>query len=88
MVGCADVKGAVERILDRCTYLGLGDNRQVLNDEMKKDIIYQMDQLAAEGLRVLCLAGKYIPNSEKENIKSVPRATLENDCCFLGLAGI
>lgn len=82
------VKGAVERILDRCTHVGLGDDKIAITEKNKAEIIYRMDVLAAEGLRVLCLAAKYIPNSSKANINNMSRDTLENDCCFLGLAGI
>lgn len=82
------VKGAVERILDRCTHVGIGENKIPLTDEGKQDIIDRMDNIAAEGLRVLCLAAKYIPNSMKDDIKSVPRDQIESDCAVLGLAGI
>ncbi|KAG8792939.1 hypothetical protein FRC16_011214 [Serendipita sp. 398] len=82
------VKGAVERILDRCTHIGLGENKIPLTEEGKDEIIERMDTLAAEGLRVLCLAGKYISNASKEEVKSIPRDEIENNCCFLGLAGI
>ncbi|KAG8802546.1 hypothetical protein FRC17_006393, partial [Serendipita sp. 399] len=84
----ADVKGAVERILDRCTHIGLGENKIPLTEEGKEEIIDRMDTLAAEGLRVLCLAAKYIPNARQDEVKSIPRDEIENGCCFLGLAGI
>lgn len=84
----SDLKGAVERILDRCTRIGLGENNVPLTEEAKMQIIQRMDSIAAEGLRVLCLAAKYIPHSSKEILKSMPRDELENECCFLGLAGI
>jgi P-type Na+/K+ transporter len=83
-----DVKGAVERILDRCTHIGIGENKVPLTEEAKEQIIQRMDSLAAEGLRVLCLAEKHIPNAEKANVKNISRDELENNCCFLGLAGI
>jgi P-type Na+/K+ transporter len=82
------VKGAVERILDRCTHIGLGDNKLALTEENKEHIIQRMDSLAAEGLRVLCLAAKHMPYSDKVIIKGIPRDELENGCSFLGLAGI
>lgn len=82
------VKGAVERILDRCAYVGLGENKYALTEEDKARIIERMDSIAAEGLRVLCLAAKHIPHSTKDNIKNITRDELESECCFLGLAGI
>ena len=82
------VKGAVERILDRCTHVGIGVNKLALTEERREDILQRMNTLAAEGLRVLCLAAKYVPISEKAEIKTMSRDMLESDCCFLGLAGI
>ncbi|PVG04087.1 putative Na+-transporting ATPase ENA-1 [Serendipita vermifera] len=82
------VKGAVERILDRCTHIGIGENKIPLTEQAKERVIERMDILAAEGLRVLCLAEKHIPHAEKANVKAIPRDELENNCCFLGLAGI
>jgi len=82
------MKGAVERILDRCTHVGLGDNKILLTEQSKEQIIERMDSFAAEGLRVLCLAAKHIPYSNKVTIKGIPRDELENGCSFLGLAGI
>ncbi|KAG8804906.1 hypothetical protein FRC17_005834, partial [Serendipita sp. 399] len=82
------IKGAVERILDRCTHVGIGENRIPLTDEGKEQIIQRMDSIAAEGLRVLCLAGKYLPHEMKDTIKTVSRDELESGCSFLGLAGI
>ncbi|KAF9022152.1 potassium/sodium eff [Hymenopellis radicata] len=82
------MKGAVERILDRCKYVGLGDNRVELGEASIRDIINKMDELASQGLRVLCLAGKYVPHFEAESLKSAKREVLESDCSFIGLVGI
>lgn len=84
----SDVKGAVERLLDRCTFVGLGDARIPLTEEMKHIIHERMDQFATEGLRVLCFAGKYVPHSDKDTIKAMDRDDLESDCGLLGLVGI
>lgn len=83
-----DIKGAVDRILDLCTHVGLGEQRIPLDEQAKADILNQMGTIAAQGLRVLCLASKYLPNEEKAHVKSMPRDELEKDFCFLGLAGI
>lgn len=82
------MKGAVERILERCTHVGLGETKYPMTEIDKAQIIEQMDSIAAEGLRVLCLAAKHIPYSNKDTIKGIPRDELENECSFLGLAGI
>ena len=78
----------MERVLDRCSFIGLGDERVVLTKERVADILERMDELAEEGLRVLGLAGKYIPHSEANGIKTAKREVLETDCCFIGLVGI
>ena len=83
-----DMKGAVERILDRCSYIGIGESRTAITEEDKDNIIQHMNALADEGLRVLCFAGAQLPHSEMDSIKTVPRADLEKDCGVLGLAGI
>jgi Na+-exporting ATPase len=86
--GCiAFLKGAVERVLDRCEFIGLGDDKIPLTESEKANIISRMDALAAEGLRVLCLSGKRI-QSRAEQLKVMPRDELESGMSFLGLAGI
>ena len=83
-----DMKGAVERVLDRCSYIGIGKTRKHITQEDKDYIIMHMNTLADEGLRVLCLAGTQLPHSEKDSIGAIPRADLERDCGVLGLVGI
>lgn len=82
------MKGAVERILDRCSHVGLGEGRLALTSEIKEEIINHMDDMAAEGLRVLCLAAKHIPHDQIGTIKGLARDELEKDFCLLGLVGI
>ena len=82
------MKGAVERILDRCSYIGIGESRRPITQEDRDNITKHTNALADEGLRVLCLAGTQLPHSEKESIKTGPRADLEKDCGILGLVGI
>jgi Na+-exporting ATPase len=83
-----DMKGAVERILDRCSYIGIGESRRPITQGDKNNIIGHMDALADEGLRVLCFAGTQLPHSEKDSIKTGSRVDLEKDCGVLGLVGI
>ena len=82
------MKGAVERILNRCSYIGIGESRRTITQEDKDNIIGHMNTLANEGLRVLCLAGAQLPYYEKDSIQSTPRDDLEKDCGVLGLVGI
>src|SRR5258708_16503886 len=40
-----DMKGAVERILDRCSYIGIGESRRAITQEDKDNIITHTDAL-------------------------------------------
>jgi Na+-exporting ATPase len=82
------LKGAVERVLERCTHIGMGDERIELTQEGRDNIIARMNALAGEGLRVLGLAGKRVSGEERDNITNAKRDSLEVDCGFLGLVGI
>ena len=82
------MKGAVERVLKRCSFIGLGEERIPITEERVADILERMDELASEGLRVLGLAGKYMPHSDADLVKTAKRDVLEIDCCFIGLVGI
>ncbi|KAK4041395.1 hypothetical protein C8A01DRAFT_34593 [Parachaetomium inaequale] len=59
-------KGAVERVLDLCAYVGTGENQRPMTAEMKERILAQMTDFASLGQRVLAVAyrplqGKYTP---------------------------
>ncbi|KAI5457014.1 P-type Na+-ATPase [Mariannaea sp. PMI_226] len=87
-------KGAVERVLDLCSHMGTGDNRQEVTDELKESVLDQMNDLASQGQRVLAIA--YRPWKGRYNVKqgSSPdedeklRSEVERDLTLLGLAGI
>ena len=78
------LKGAVERVLERCTKIG----DEALTQAHRNEIISKMDALAAQGLRVLTLCGKSMSIACVDQIKTMPRDEFENDFAFLGLAGI
>ncbi|KXH63588.1 potassium/sodium efflux P-type ATPase [Colletotrichum salicis] len=88
-------KGAVERILDLCTHIGFGDDRQELTDALKEDVLNQMNELASQGQRVLAVGcrdwnGKFTTKQadvaqEKEDAL---RTEVEQGLTLLGLAGI
>jgi Na+-exporting ATPase len=83
------MKGAVERILDRCTHIGLNPDNQIeLTEKNRTHIISRMDKLAAEGLRVLALSAKLAPIGQEAEIKAMPRDELEKGFMFVGLVGI
>lgn len=88
-------KGAVERILDLCTHIGFGEDRQELTDALKEDVLSQMNELASQGQRVLAIGcrdwnGKFTTKQadvaqEKEDAL---RTEVEQGLTLLGLAGI
>ena len=80
------LKGAVERVLDRCVSVVGGD----LSQERTDQILKKMDALAEQGLRVLGLTGKFLTgdDADAEKIKAMSRDDFEKGFSFLGLAGI
>ncbi|KPM38274.1 Calcium-transporting ATPase 3 [Neonectria ditissima] len=87
-------KGAVERVLDLCSHMGTGEDRQVITGELKEEVLNQMNALASQGQRVLAIAyrpwdGRFTAKQgssadEDEKLRSV----VEQDLTLLGLAGI
>ncbi|KAM5354309.1 hypothetical protein ACJ41O_000959 [Fusarium nematophilum] len=87
-------KGAVERVLDLCAYVGTGADQEPVTEELKEQVLGQMNSLASQGQRVLAIAyrpwdGRFTAkqaSSPDEDAKL--RATVEKDLILLGLAGI
>lgn len=85
-------KGAVERIVEACT-TAVWDNSSsspvALNDEMRSQILQNMEELAKLGLRVLALAHR--PYNEQGRLlegSDLNRDDIEKNLCFLGLIGL
>ncbi|KAJ5757330.1 uncharacterized protein N7511_006024 [Penicillium nucicola] len=83
-------KGAVERVLEACTTIKWkADSEPVpLNDEIKDEILENMEALAKEGLRVLAMAGRKHTADPKEGGEPLPREEIEKDLSFYGLIGL
>jgi len=85
-------KGAVERILDFCTSIGSGPNNEAITDELKENVIYQMDQLADQGQRVLAIASRKwngaFTGEKAGNNDDELRSEVEQDLTLIGLVGI
>lgn len=87
-------KGAVERVLDLCDYVGSGADQQPMTDELKENVLNQMNSLASQGQRVLAIAyrpwdGRFTAkqaSSPAEDEKL--RTEVEKGLILLGLAGI
>ena len=75
-------KGSVESILDRCG--SSLDQQGNLTTVEAAEIHHQVDEMARQGLRVLALAKKPVPDSQN----SVDHSDLESDLIFLGLQGM
>lgn len=80
------MKGAFERVFDRCTSILL-EGRAVTSSDQEA-VMKHYESLASEGLRVLTLCAKRLPMSQLDAVKSMPRDELETDMSLLGLAGI
>ncbi|KAI9845990.1 MAG: Na+ ATPase [Sclerophora amabilis] len=80
-------KGAVERVLDLCINVGLGEEAVPMTDEQKNSILDQMSMLADQGLRVLAVARRTLKGGVDEE-RSLPRDVVEKDLTLLGLAGL
>lgn len=83
-------KGAVERVLEACTTIKWKSDADPvpLTDEIKDDILQNMEALAKEGLRVLCLAGREHTAGTGEGGEPLPREEIEKDLSFYGLIGL
>ncbi|KAL8706187.1 MAG: hypothetical protein Q9201_000765 [Fulgogasparrea decipioides] len=81
-------KGAVERVVGSCTSIYLcNEGATQMTDDIREDIISNMEALAVLGLRVLAFASK--PLEEHIKPKSDPdRNDLEIDLIFRGLVGL
>lgn len=84
-------KGAVERILEACTTITIDTEAGPvsLTDEIRDDILANMEALAKQGLRVLALAAKpWVDTALTLDGGDIPREDVERDMRFLGLVGL
>jgi Na+-exporting ATPase len=86
-------KGAVERVLDLCTSLGWGSANEALDEEAKEHVIYQMNELASQGQRVLAIASREWNGDAAAAVKKSSkdeqfRNDVEQGLTLIGLVGI
>jgi P-type Na+/K+ transporter len=81
------VKGAVERIIDLCTSVGIENHQEKITSDMKNEILQHMKSLADQGLRVLAIARRPVPAGYKKG-EELPREAVETELNLLGLAGL
>ncbi|KAI8371420.1 potassium/sodium efflux P-type ATPase [Radiomyces spectabilis] len=87
----AIMKGATERVLERCVGIQLNKENEVRSmsyQEMEELILPKVEELAKGGLRVLSLAIRSIKHDGDVYEDTFPRDDIEQDMIFLGLVGI
>ncbi len=62
-------KGAVERVLDLCTTVGIGECAEEMTAEIKDQVLSQMSMLADQGLRVLAIAQRTSTEAVQRTLK-------------------
>jgi len=80
----AFTKGAPEIILERCTHVHEDGREKKLTDAKRKEILETNEKLASDALRVLGIAFKKLPESQKE----LDEESLESNLVFIGLEGM
>lgn len=70
------VKGALDRILEKCSYIAKGENVLPITDKYKKEILKVNSNMCSNALRVLAFAYKESEDAD------------ENNLIFLGLCGM
>lgn len=80
-------KGAVERVFESCSTIILPTGQTELSEDIRNQILENMEALASQGLRVLALASKQLSQPIDE-LKVPERSTIECDLVFRGLVGL
>jgi len=79
----AYVKGAPEKIIERCSHIYENNKIKKLTPKRKKELIKISEEMAKEPLRVIAFAFKKLHDKKKPTISEV-----ENDLIFVGIAGM
>jgi len=75
------LKGAQEAVLPRCQSIELNDGIQSMTEEIRARIVAAQDTMAGNGLRVLALAFRRVP-------ERTDRTQLESNLTLAGLVGL
>ena len=87
--GIVFTKGAPDVLLTRCSFEAVGEERRPLTAERRTEILETNDALAAEALRTLGVAGRWLPEEAlPRNDKGTLDERIEQDLVFAGLIGM
>jgi Ca2+-transporting ATPase len=87
--GIVFTKGAPDVLLTRCSFEAVGDERQPLTPTRRTEILATNDALAADALRTLGVAGRWLPEEAlPKNDQANLDETLEQELVFAGLIGM
>ncbi|KJZ73947.1 hypothetical protein HIM_06615 [Hirsutella minnesotensis 3608] len=81
-------KGAVERVITSCPQYAVGEGVEPMTEQVKADILKNMEALARLGLRVLALASRTDIRHVEDNQAELERGDFERDLVFRGLIGL
>jgi potassium/sodium efflux P-type ATPase len=81
-------KGAVERVLTSCPRYAAGEETLELTNDIKEEILQNMEAMARLGLRVLALASRTDFRHVVDNEANLERGDFEKDLVFRGLVGL
>ena len=79
-------KGAVERIVERCSKIGIGGSIESFAAEKQDEVLSQMTTLADQGLRVLAIAQRTLDSYQPSS--NILRGDIEADLTLIGLVGL
>ena len=77
-------KGAVEKVIERSSYIIIDGEIKALDERLKKEILNVNASLAGDGFRVLAFAYKELTRP----LPNVPPGAIEEDLIFIGLAAM
>jgi Ca2+-transporting ATPase len=77
-------KGSPELILERCTYIQIGDKLEELTEAQRTQILDKNNEMASQGLRILGFSYKQLENVPEEGTDEVT----EQQLVWLGLVGM
>jgi Ca2+-transporting ATPase len=83
-VRIACLKGAPKEVLTLCTSIRVKETERVLDKSLREEIMSINDTYAHDGLRVLAVAMRVLPDS----VTTYTQETIERDMTFLGLVAM